>query len=85
MSRFFMISLDPAQLYDYSALSVMECIPEKEGKIYRLVDVNASRSSLILDRPVGGACIQESQISIRGLSTPIFLIDVVGVGRRCMI
>jgi hypothetical protein len=82
MSRFFMISLDPAQLYDYSALSVMECIPEKEGKIYRLVDVKRKQKL-----PYPGIVqwaehvFKNPKFRSEGLSTPIFLIDVGGVGR----
>ena len=82
MSRFFMVSLDPAQLYDYSALSVMECIPEKEGKIYRLVDVKR-KQKLPYPEIVQWAerVFKNPKFRSEGLSTPIFLIDVGGVGR----
>lgn len=83
MSRFWIISLDPAQLYDFSALAVMECIPEKEGNVYRLVSVKRKQK---LPYP---EIVQWAEHVFRnpqfqrseGVASPQLVIDVGGVGR----
>ncbi|HON37092.1 MAG TPA: hypothetical protein PLY52_12400 [Methanothrix sp.] len=83
MNRFWVISLDPAQLYDYSALSILECVQEKEGNIYHLRSVKRKQklpypeivqwAEHVFKNPK----FQQSE----GVAPPKLVIDVGGVGR----
>jgi hypothetical protein len=85
MDKFFIVSLDPAQLHDYSALAVLECMPGTEN-IYRVKSqkrkqklpypeiVSWSRRVFLNPKFQRGA----------GISEPQFVIDAGGVGRAIL-
>jgi len=90
MDKFYITSLDPAQLHDYSALAVLECMPgagaEKADNVYRLVSLKrkqklpypeiVSWSRRVFLNPK----FQQSA----GVSPPQFVIDAGGVGRALL-
>jgi hypothetical protein len=83
MNRFWVISLDPAQLYDYSALVVLQCIPEKESNIYHLGSVKR-KQKLPYPEIVQWAehVFKNPQFQpANGVSSPKLMVDVGGVGR----
>jgi hypothetical protein len=83
VDKFYIVSLDPAQLHDYSALAVLECSPTGKDNVYRLVSlkrkqrlpypeiVSWSRRVFLNPKFQRGA----------GISEPQFVIDAGGVGR----
>lgn len=76
--KFYMISLDPAQLHDYSALAVIE----KEGSTYRIVSLTR-RQRLPYTEIVAWAQKVYLNPKFREdvAHAPAFLLDVGGVGR----
>lgn len=87
MSKFYMISLDPAQLHDYSALAVIECTPgeNSNSSVYRLVSLKrrqhlpyteiVSWSKKVFLNPKFRKNAQEN------VTSPAFILDVGGVGK----
>ena len=83
MNRFWVISLDPAQLFDYSALTVMECVPEKESNIYHLRSVKRKQKLPYPEIVKWTEHVYKNPKFQRaeGVSPPKLMIDVGGVGR----
>lgn len=91
MDKFFIISLDPAQLFDFSALAVMECTPGTmpgggQDNIYRVKSLKRKQK---LPYP---EIVQWSRRVFlnpkfqrgSGISEPQFVIDAGGVGRAIL-
>ncbi len=94
MSKFYIISLDPAQLHDYSALAVLECSStsnnsnsnsiKKNTNIYRLVSLNRKQRLPYTDIVSWAKKVFENPKFRQHLgitSRPVFILDVGGVGR----
>lgn len=83
MNRYWVISLDPAQLFDYSALTVMECVPEKDGNIYHLRSLKRRQKLPYPEIVQWAAHVYRNPKFQRaeGVSPPTLMIDVGGVGR----
>lgn len=81
-TKYYIISLDPAQLNDYSALAVLEC--SELDNTYRLVSL-ARRQHQPYTEIVAWAkkvFLNPKFNDIKDVSTrPIFVLDVGGVGR----
>jgi len=81
MSKFYIISLDPAQLHDYSALAVLECSKTDNGNnIYRLVSLNSKQRLPYTEIVAWSKKVCENP-KFRLDYPPIFILDVGGVGR----
>lgn len=91
MDRFYIISLDPAQLHDYSALAVLECLPGTHiggGKdsTYRLVSLKR-KQKLPYPEIVSWSrrvFLNPKFQQAAGISQPQFVIDAGGVGRAIL-
>ena len=87
MSKFYIISLDPAQLHDYSALAVLECsLDNNNNNIYRLVSLNRKQRLPYTDIVAWSKKVFENPKFQQGFqqditSPPVFILDVCGVGR----
>jgi len=88
MDKFYTVSLDPAQLHDYSALAVLECLPGGAGgvtqdNIYRLVSLKRKQK---LPYPEIVTWARRVFLNPKfqrsaGVGEPRFVIDAGGVGR----
>ena len=78
MSKFYIISLDPAQLHDYSALAVIE----KEGGIYRIVSLSRKQRLPYTEIVAWAQKVYLNPKFREDVAhPPFFLLDVGGVGR----
>ncbi len=81
MSKFYIISLDPAQLHDYSALAVIEV----EGNVYRIVDLKRKQH---LPYTEIVSWVKKVFMNPKfahnpkdGIYSPVFVLDITGVGK----
>ena len=78
MSKFYIVSLDPAQLNDYSALAVLEV----EGRIYRIVSLSRKQHVPYTEIVAWAKKVYENPMFREDVAfSPTFLIDIGGVGR----
>lgn len=93
MEKFFVISLDPAQLHDHSALAVIECNPGAcirpggpDENVYRVVSLK--RKQRLPYTEIVSWCKKVFQNPKfqrgEGVSEPQFVIDAGGVGRAIL-
>ena len=78
MSKFYIVSLDPAQLHDYSALAVLE----GEGRVYRIVSLNRKQHLPYTEITTWAKKVYENPMFREDVAfSPMFILDVGGVGR----
>ena len=83
MDKFYAISLDPAQLHDYSPLAVLQVDPDAadSGNVYRLVSLKRKQRLSYVEIV---ALAKRVFLNPRFQPDAKFIIDVGGVGRALM-
>jgi len=80
-SKNYIISLDPAQLHDYSALTVLEVSRVEKKKVYRLVSLNRKQHLPYTEIVAWAKRVYLNPKFRRDISfLPFFVLDVGGVG-----
>jgi len=78
---YYIISLDPAQLHDYSALAVLQVSRAEKKKVYRLVSLNRKQHLPYTEIVTWAKRVYLNPKFRRDISfLPEFLLDVGGVG-----